>query len=77
MGVRNFKETKLYQKAFSLAMEIFEITKSFPKAETYSLVDQVRKSSRSVCACLGEAYRKKIYPAHFYCKNFGCRYGEF
>src|SRR5215216_1371745 len=68
MGVKNFKETKLFQKSFGLAMEIFEITKSFPKSETYSLIDQVRRSSRSVCSCLAEAYRKKIYPAHFISK---------
>ncbi len=68
MGVVNFKHTKLYQKSFELAMEIFEVTKSFPKAETYSLVDQIRRSSRSVCACLAEAYRKKIYAAHFVAK---------
>jgi four helix bundle protein len=68
MGVKNFKETKLYQKAFGLAMEIFEITKSFPKSETYSIIDQIRRSSRSVCSCLAEAYRKKIYPAHFIAK---------
>jgi four helix bundle protein len=68
MGVKNFKETKVYQKSFGLAMEIFEITKAFPKSETYSLIDQFRGSSRSVCACLAEAYRKKIYPAHFVAK---------
>lgn len=65
MGVQNFKQTKLYQKAFSLAMEIFAITKQFPAEEKYSLTDQIRRSSRSVCACLAEAYRKKKYPAHF------------
>ena len=68
MGVKNFKDTRVYQKSFSLAMEIFEITKAFPKAETYSLIDQIRRSSRSVCACLAEAYRKKIYPAYFIAK---------
>jgi four helix bundle protein len=49
-------------------MEIFEITKAFPKAETYSLIDQVIRSSRNVCTCLAEAYRKKIYTAHFIAK---------
>jgi len=48
MGVRNVKETKVYILAFELAMDIFEITKTFPKEETYSMVDQMRKSSRSV-----------------------------
>jgi len=46
-------------------MQIFEITKKFPKSETYSLVDQIRRSSRSVCSNLGEAYRKRRYPAYF------------
>ena len=68
MGVYNFRDTKVYQKAFGLAMEIFQISKSFPKEETYSLTDQIRRSSRSVCICLAEAYRKKRYPAHFVSK---------
>lgn len=59
MSAKNFKETTLYKKAFTQAMEIFEISKSFPKEEKYSLTDQVRRSSRSVCANLAEAYRKK------------------
>jgi four helix bundle protein len=49
-------------------MEIFAITKKFPKEETYSLTDQIRRSSRSVCICMLEAYRKKRYPAHFVSK---------
>ena len=65
MAARNVKDTKVYQKAFSLAMEIFEISKSFPKEEIYSLTDQIRRSSRSVCICLLEAYCKKRYQAHF------------
>ena len=69
MGVRNFKETKVYQLAFELAMEIFELTKKFPKEETYSLTDQIRRSSRSVCANIAEAYRKRLYPAHFISKT--------
>jgi hypothetical protein len=48
MGVVNFKHTKVYKLAFEQAMEIFAITKSFPKEETYSLIDQIRRSSRSV-----------------------------
>ena len=58
----------MYQKAFSLAMEIFHLSKTFPKEETYSLTDQIRRSSRSVCSCIGEAYRKKQYLAHFVSK---------
>ena len=68
MAAINVKETKVYKLAFELAMEIFEISKSFPKEETYSLTDQIRRSSRSTCICLIEAYRKKRYPAHFVAK---------
>lgn len=63
-----FRNLKAYQKGFELAMEIFEISKSFPKEETYSLTDQIRRSSRSVCANLSEAYRKRRYPNHFISK---------
>jgi four helix bundle protein len=58
----------VYKKAFSLAMDIFELTKSFPKEERYGLISQIRNSSRSVCANLGEGYRKRRYPAHFISK---------
>ncbi len=54
--------------AFEQAMDVFETSKAFPREETYSLTDQVRRSSRSVCANLAEAYRKKLYPAHFISK---------
>ncbi len=57
-----------YKKSFSLAMEIFYITKDFPKEETYSLTDQIRRSSRSVSANIAEAYRKRIYPKSFISK---------
>ncbi|MBA3899075.1 MAG: four helix bundle protein [Bacteroidetes bacterium] len=72
MSVRNFKETAIYKKAFVLAMEIFAVSKSFPKEERYSLTDQIRRSSRSVCANLSEAYRKRQYPAHFVSKISDC-----
>ena len=68
MPSKNVKETKVYKLAFELDMEIFEITKTFPKEEKYSLADQIRRSSRSVCTCLLEAYRKKRYPCHFVSK---------
>lgn len=68
MAAINVKQTKVYKLAFELAMEIFELTKKFPKEETYSLTDQIRRSSRSVCINLIEAYRKKRYPAHFVSK---------
>ena len=72
MGAINFKETKIYKKSFEQAMMIFELSKSFPKEEKYSLIDQVRRSSRSVSANLAEAYRKKRYPAHFISKLTDC-----
>ena len=68
MGVKNFKEARVYNLAFEMAMELFEISKTFPKEETYSLTDQIRRASRSVCANLAEAYRKKRYLAHFVSK---------
>jgi four helix bundle protein len=68
MGVKNFKETRVYKLAFEQAMDIYETSKGFPKEETYSLIDQIRRSSRSVCANIAEGYRKKRYPAHFVSK---------
>jgi four helix bundle protein len=68
MAAKNYKETKVYKLAFEQAMDVFETSKAFPREETYSLTDQVRRSSRSVCANLAEAYRKKLYPAHFISK---------
>lgn len=64
----DFKELLAYKKAFDLSMEIFNISKVFPKEETYSLTDQIRRSSRSVCANISEAYRKRRYPKHFISK---------
>ncbi|SRR5258706_4175203 len=63
-----FRDLIVYKKAFQLAMEIFEMTKNFPKEEKYSLIDQIRRSSRSVCSCLAEGYRKRRYVAHFISK---------
>lgn len=63
-----FQEPLTYKKSFALAMKIFEVTKSFPKEETYSLTDQIRRSSRSVPTTIAEAYRKRIYPKKFYSK---------
>jgi len=62
---QGYKDLKVYQLAYKLAMEIFEITKLFPKEEIYSLTDQIRRSSRSVCVNIGEGYRKRKYPKHF------------
>lgn len=64
----DFRNLIAYQKAYELAMEIFEISKGFPKIEVYSLTHQIRRSSRSVCANIGEAYKKRKYPAHFISK---------
>lgn len=63
-----FRKLIAYKKGFELAMEIFELSKSFPKEETYSLTDQIRRSSRSVCINITEGYRKRIYPKHFISK---------
>lgn len=63
-----FQDLLAYQKSFSLAMKIFEITKSFPKEEMYSLTDQIRRSSRRVPANIAEAYRKRVYPKSFHSK---------
>ena len=63
--ILHYRELDTYRKAFSSAMTIYEITITFPVEERYSLVDQIRRSSRSVCACLAEAWRKRRYPAVF------------
>lgn len=68
----DFKKLLAYQKAFDLAMSIFEISKSFPKEETYSLISQIRRSSRSVNANMAEAYGKRRYPKHFISKLTDC-----
>ncbi len=63
-----FQDLIAYQKSFALAMKIFSSSKTFPKEETYSLTDQIRRSSRSVSANIAEAYRKRDYPKHFHSK---------
>jgi four helix bundle protein len=63
--ISSVRDLDVYRLAFDAAMEIFEITKSFPKEEKYSLTDQVRRSSRSVCTNLAEAWRKRRYRAVF------------
>jgi len=63
--IRSVRELEVYKLAFNTAMEIFKVSKSFPKEETYSLTDQVRKSSRSVCTNLSEGWRKRKYKAVF------------
>ena len=68
MKIRSHKDLDTYVMAFEAAMSIFNLTKSFPKEEKYSLTDQIRRSSRSVCANLAEAFRKRKYPKHFVSK---------
>ncbi len=63
--IRHFRDLEVYQRAFQLAMKIFELTKGFPVDEKYSLVDQIRRSSRSVCSNLAEGWRKRKYTAVF------------
>ena len=72
MKIRSHKDLDTYQIAFDSAMKIFEVSKSFPKEEKYSLTDQIRRSSRSVCANLAEAFRKRKYPKHFVSKLSDC-----
>ncbi|MDQ6653554.1 MAG: four helix bundle protein [Acidobacteriota bacterium] len=67
-NIRSYKELRVYQAAMDAAMRIFEITKRFPPEERFSMVDQIRRSSRSVCSNVGEAWRKRRYPAHFVSK---------
>ena len=66
--VSDFRELRVYQMAFEAAMEIYKLSKTWPPEERYSLTDQVRRSSRSVCANIGEAWRKRRYPASFVSK---------
>lgn len=68
MKDEGFENLTVYKVAYKLAMRIFEITKEFPKEEKYALTDQIRRSSRSVCANLAEAYRKRLYLKHYVSK---------
>ena len=72
MAVRNVKELKVYQKAYELAMMVFEISKRFPVEERYALTGQIRRSSRSVSMNLREAWAKRRYLAHFVSKLTDC-----
>jgi len=63
--LRHFRDLEVYRRGFDAAMEIYQMTKKFPSDEKYSLVDQIRRSSRSVCANLAEGWRKRRYPAVF------------
>ena len=71
--VKSYRDLEVYQAAFSAAMNIFKSSKRFPTEERYSLTDQMRRSSRSVCANLGEAWRKRRYKAAFIAKLIDCQ----
>ena len=72
MAVQNVKDLIVYQKAYDLAMRIFEISKRFPPEERFALTSQIRRSSRSVCMNLREAWAKRRYAAHFVSKLTDC-----
>ena len=72
MGARSAKDLTVYQKAFALSMEIFKVSCSFPAEERYALTGQIRRSSRSVCMNLREAWAKRRYEAHFISKLTDC-----
>jgi four helix bundle protein len=66
--IRSYKDLRVYKAAIDAAMRIFEITRRFPLEERFSMTDQMRRASRSVCSNIGEAWRKRRYPAHFVSK---------
>ena len=66
--IRSYKDLRVYQNGMTAAMEIFELTRGFPPEEKYSMVDQMRRSSRSVCTNIAEAWRKRRYRAAFIAK---------
>lgn len=68
MAIERVGDLDVYRTAFKAAMEVFERSKEWPKVERYALTDQIRRSSRSVCANLSEAWRKRRYPRHFVSK---------
>ena len=72
MQINSAKDLEVYKKAYSVSMEIFRLSRSWPAEEKYSLTDQVRRSSRSVCSNLREAWAKRRYEAHFISKLSDC-----
>lgn len=72
MIIRSAKDLEVYRTAYELAMRIFNVTKSFPAEERYALTSQIRRSSRSVCNNLREAWAKRRYEAHFVSKLSDC-----
>ncbi|MCC5654017.1 four helix bundle protein [Nostoc sp. XA013] len=71
-AIKDHKDLEVYKMAFDTAMKIFEVSKKFPVEERYSLTDQIRRSSRSVCANFAEAWRKRRYEAAFVAKLNDC-----
>jgi four helix bundle protein len=72
VAVRSAKELVVYQRSYELAMQIFHLTKRFPPEERFALTGQLRRSSRSICMNLREAWAKRRYPAHFLSKLSDC-----
>ena len=72
MLIHSAKELKVYKKGYSLAMRVFKISKRFPVEERFALTGQIRRSSRSVCNNLREAWAKRRYPSHFVSKLTDC-----
>ncbi len=72
MQIKSAKELKVYQKGYELAMQVFSLTKLFPTEEKFALASQIRRSSRSVCLNLREAWAKRRYEAHFISKLTDC-----
>jgi len=72
MQINSAKDLDVYKLAYALAMEIFQLSKGWPSEEKYALIDQVRRSSRSVCSNLREAWAKRRYAAHFASKLTDC-----
>ncbi len=67
-AISSFKEMRVYKEAYELALDVFITTRKFPREEKFLLVNQILRSSRSVCANIAEAYRKRQYPKHFISK---------
>src|SRR5207302_7386587 len=72
MQIDSRKDLNVYKKAYALAMEIFELSKRFPEEERFALTSQIRRSSRSICLNLREAWSKRRYEAHFVSKLTDC-----
>lgn len=68
LKIMAFEELIVYKESFALAMDIFQLSKNFPKEERYNLTDQIRRSSRAICSCISEGYRKRQYKAYFISK---------